>query len=472
MKPVREPITEPSRQLNVAFEVDVVIAGGGPAGVSAAIAAAMTQKQAGQPVSVLLLESQGQLGGVWTSGLLSWIIDSENKPGILTQLYAQLDRLRDQMHEPPTLYQKGRTYDPELMKWVLEQWICGLGIKVLLHTRLAQAKLDQQQNLTHVVIESCSGRQAISGKVFIDCTGDGVLTRHAGCVCSIGSDDDPENGPRLQPMSLMAIVTGVDREQLKPYYNIGHESWAVPKQRLLTAIRDAGMEPTYTRPTLFEIYPDMFGMMVNHQYGQHPHVVDQVTDATLTARDEINRIVQALRQSGGIWRQLRLVATANQIGIRESTRPRGCYQVTLDDLVVGREHDDAICRCTFGVDVHATSKQSAGGGIEPSPVTRTLPYDIPYRALIASQVGQLLFAGRCISGDFWAHASYRVTGNAVATGEAAGCAAALSVVDQGSPRDLDFAQRLKPAMDQLRQACCDDMTGTDRCGMSALAQSV
>ena len=113
----------------------------------------------------MLLESQGQLGGVWTSGLLSWIIDSENKPGILTQLYAQLDRLRDQMHEPPTLYQKGRTYDPELMKWVLEQWICGLGIKVLLHTRLAQAKLDQQQNLTHVVIESCSGRQAISGKV-------------------------------------------------------------------------------------------------------------------------------------------------------------------------------------------------------------------------------------------------------------------------------------------------------------------
>jgi ribulose 1,5-bisphosphate synthetase/thiazole synthase len=459
MNMVNRQITEPSRCLDVKFQADVVICGGGPAGVSAAIAAAMIQKQSGNPVSVLLIESQGQLGGVWTSGLLSWIIDSENKPGVLTQLYARLDAHRQLMQESPTLYQRGRTYDSELMKWLLEQWVSELGIQVLLHTRVAQAVVSTDPCLTHVIVESCSGRQAVAGKVFVDATGDGALARLAGCDFELGIDDDDAQMPRMQPMSLMAIITGLDREELKPYYNIGHEPWALPKERLLAAIRCAGVEPSYTRPTLFEIYPDMFGLMVNHQYGQHPHDVCQITDATINARDEINRIIHALRHSGGIWEKLRLVATANHIGIRESTRPLGCYRVTLDDLIKGASHDDAVCRCTFGVDVHATSKTSADGGIEPSPVQRTLPYDIPYRALLSSQVDQLLFAGRCISGDFWAHASYRVTGNAVATGEAAGCAAALASARGCSPRALAFGESVLPELTNMRNDLCAAPSG-------------
>lgn len=460
MNDTSRQITEPTRHLDVKFQSDVVICGGGPAGVSAAITAAMTQKQMGQPVSVLLIETQGQLGGVWTSGLLSWIIDSENKPGILTQLYAKFDTYRQQMQEPPTLYEHGRTYDAELMKWLLEQWVSELGMTVLLHTRVAQAVVNPMRGLSHVIIESCSGRQAVAGNVFVDCTGDGALARLAGCDFELGINDQEGQGLRLQPMSLMAIVIGLNREELKPYYNIGHEPWAIPKQRLLKAIRNAGIDSSYSKPTLFEIYPDMFGLMVNHQYGHHPHDALQVTHATIAARDEINRIVHGLKQSGGIWQKLRLIATANQIGIRESTRPLGCYRVTLDDLINGVRHDDAVCRCTFGVDVHATSKQSAGGGIEPSPVKRTLPYDIPYRALVSLQVKQLLFAGRCISGDFWAHASYRVTGNAVATGEAAGCAAAMASIYQCSPGELAFEDCVLPELSNVRQYLSADPSHT------------
>ena len=227
-----DQIAEPTRKLDVQFKADVVICGAGPAGVSAAIFAAMTQQQLGQPVSVLLIESQGQLGGVWTSGLLSWIIDSQNKPGMLTQLFARLDACRLQMNEPETLYRNGRTYDAELMKWILEQWMVELGITVLLHARMVATHLNTNNRLSHVIIESRSGRQAIAGTTFVDCTGDGELARHAGCAFELGNDVKDSLKPLMQPMSLMAIVSGVDRQQLKPYYNIGYEAWALPKQRL------------------------------------------------------------------------------------------------------------------------------------------------------------------------------------------------------------------------------------------------
>jgi hypothetical protein len=125
---------------------------------------------------------------------------------------------------------------------------------------------------------------------------------------------------------------------------------------------------------------------------------------------------------GGPWKNLHIVATAAQIGVREGRRIHGRYTVTADDLREGRKHEDAVCRVTFPIDVHSTDptkdKGIVGAGF------RAKPYDIPLRALIAKDVDGLMMAGRCISGDFIAHSSYRVTGNAVAMGEAAGKTAA------------------------------------------------
>jgi FAD dependent oxidoreductase len=160
--------------------------------------------------------------------------------------------------------------------------------------------------------------------------------------------------------------------------------------------------------------------------------------AVLHTRADIHQAVVALRSLGGPWQALRLFATNEQIGIREGRRIHGRYTVSADDLARGARHDDSICRVHFGVDVHSPKKEE-GTAISRSKV-RARPYDIPLRALIARDVDGFLMAGRCISGDFIAHSSYRVTGCAVATGQAAGVAAALAAQTNSIPHQTPWDQ--------------------------------
>jgi len=158
--------------------------------------------------------------------------------------------------------------------------------------------------------------------------------------------------------------------------------------------------------------------MANHEYGIRCDDALGLSRATIAARREVHALVAALRRLGGAWSGLRVVATAGQIGIREGRRLAGRYTLTADDLARGTRFADAVCRVNFPVDIHALDprrdKGYSDGGV------RAQPYDIPLRALQSVAHDNLAFAGRCISGDFVAHASYRVTGNAVPMGEAAG----------------------------------------------------
>ena len=126
------------------------------------------------------------------------------------------------------------------------------------------------------------------------------------------------------------------------------------------------------------------------------------------------------------------------IGNREGRRIHGLYRISEQDLLTGARRDDAVCRATFGFDVHSPNPQQTKGIRHPRGKPQA--YDIPYRALVAKDVRGLLLAGRCISGDFLAHSSYRVTGNAAATGEAAGIAAALAATSGRLPQDVPWPQ--------------------------------
>ena len=147
-------------------------------------------------------------------------------------------------------------------------------------------------------------------------------------------------------------------------------------------------------------------------------------------------MVELLKKKGGIWKELHLNCTGEQIGTREGRRIMGRYYMTSEDLKTGARFKDNICDVTFPIDVHATDPKE-NKEIESRPF-RSKNYQIPLRALMARDVDGLVVAGRCISGDFIAHSSYRVTGNAVAMGEAAGAVSAIAVKEKALPHEIPF----------------------------------
>ncbi len=415
------PFKEPEREIPVVEHTDVVVCGGGPAGVCAAIAAARTG------VRTRLIEVHGCLGGVWTAGVLSWIIDSADKPGVMAEITGELERRGARATRVPG--GKNFAYDVEAMKLLLEEMCLEAGVEARLHTRVVAAARDSENRLAVVITESKSGREAWAAKAFVDATGDGDLGKLAGCGFDMGH---PETGA-VQPMSLVGLVTGIRFSEVEPFVG---GSLNAPKERLLAEMHRAGVSPSYAKPTLFRIHEELFALVANHQYDTDATDADAVTRATLEARREVHGLVAGLRSLGGVWQGLRLVATGNQIGVREARRVYGRYTVSREDLLTGACHDDAVCRVTMGIDVHSTNEAKTRG-IESKPF-KSRPYDIPLRALIAKDVDGLLLAGRCISGDFLAHSSYRVTGNAAAMGQAAGATAALCVKLDLMPHEVPW----------------------------------
>ncbi|MEI7807693.1 MAG: FAD-dependent oxidoreductase [Verrucomicrobiota bacterium] len=417
--------SEPARVVPLAGTAEVIVCGAGPAGVTAAITAARVGAK------VRLFEAHGALGGVWTSSLLGYLLDF-NKPGFNQEL---VRRLRERDAIPP-VGQDGLCYHPEEMKVLLEELCTAAGVKVQLHTRVAAAYREGRV-LTTIVTESKSGRQAWRAPVFIDTTGDGDLGALADCEFEIGEAKDCP----CQPMSMNVLLMVKDARALK---EVLHEGPAAKneadKLALLREIRRTGIEPSYGKPTLFRVRDNLLLVMMNHEYGVNATDAAAISAATMRARGELNQIVRGLRKLGGAWDGVQLIATPEQIGIRDGRRIRGRYIVTKDDVVTGARQDDAVVRPTFPVDIHAMTAE----GNKTSPYggrgVKVKPYDVPLRALIAKDVDGLMMAGRCISGDFIAHASYRVTGNSVAMGEAAGAVAAVAAQTKRAPHDVPWSE--------------------------------
>lgn len=425
---------EPSRQTPVVESVDVLVAGGGPAGIAAALAAARGG------ASVRLIETQGCLGGIWTAGLLGWLLDSGNKPGLLREI---LDRLRERGARQDRQY-GGYAVDPEALKLLLEDLLTEAGVRIRLHTRVVAAARDAGNRLSVVVTESKSGREAWTAKTFVDASGDGDLAWQAGC----GFDYGREGDGAFQPMSLIALLCGVERHQIEDYVHTNGKDHRSDTRKLLALLAANGHECSYGAPIIMWIHDNLFAMMANHEYLKSGLDAQAITDATLAARRDVTAVVEALRRAGGPWKDLRLAATGAQIGVREGRRIHGRYTVSDQDLIDGARHDDAVCRCTFGVDVHSPDPRKSKG-FDHGPI-RAKPYDIPLRACIARDVDGLLMAGRCISGSFTAHSSYRVTGDAAALGQAAGACAALAATTDRLPHEVPFGE-VRIALDRLAE---------------------
>ncbi|MFA5419372.1 MAG: FAD-dependent oxidoreductase [Bacteroidales bacterium] len=417
--------SENAREIPIRDEVDVIVCGGGPAGIAVAITAA----RAG--ASVRLFEIHGCLGGTWTSGLLTWIFDLD-KPGIAKEIREKLDERGARRGTDKDNF----VYEPDEMKLLLEDLFVEAGVRLRLMTQVVAA-YKEKNRLTTIITESKSGREAWRAKVFIDATGDGDLGALSGCKWDIGRPGDG----LCQPLTMNALAVVSDVTQLQKYicFYGSDQSWrGEPNKNFKAEVRRAGIEPSYNVAKLFHIRDNIVLMMVNHEYGVKPYDADAMTAATIHGRREVFNIAKGLRSLGGVWDGLQVVASAEQIGIREGRRIHGLYTISEKDITEGATFEDGIARVNFGVDIHSLVKE--GNKNEGYSKIISKPYEIPLRALIAKDVDGLMMAGRCISGDFIAHSSYRVTGNAVAMGEAAGVVATIASTSNRLPNEVLWSE--------------------------------
>ncbi len=401
---------------------DILVCGGGVAGVAAAVSAAR------QGARVLLVESSGCLGGTMTMGLMCYLIDGANKGGIVKEL---LDFMVAHDMSTPRRGKKvdengkripGFIVDTEAAKYFFDRLCADAGVKVLLHSRIAA--IDHTDGHVNEVLIACeSGNYSATADLYIDASGNGALADMAGCEWECG---DPAEG-RPSPASTSICVGGMPED-----YD-GTDTFD-DKTAYNDMLESHGIHISAQQACLLKLPSLMsWDMSVNFEYDVMPDNIESLTRAEIHARKEIFETIQAHKKIEGC-EKMHTLYTAPHIGTREGRRIFGEYRITDDDILEGKRFDDAICLVTAGVDVH---KLNSNDTTECARGFRSKPYNIPYRCLVPKASDNMLLAGRCISGDFYPFSSYRMMGNMMAVGEACGFAAANCVKEGISPRDFD-----------------------------------
>jgi len=401
-------VIEPERRIPVAATTDVLVCGGGVAGVAAAVCAARNGAR------VTLIEHYGFFGGMATAGLVITTPPLNN--GINLEV---VKRLRDR-----SLYRKCLSpgddpaqssltaFDPEILKYDLQRMLLDEHVGILLHTNAAHALMNGSM-IDGVVIENKGGRQAIRAKVVIDATGDGDVAHFAGAAYDIAEDP--------LPLTLMYNMVDVDID--RALQHLGH--WGNLRKHVQLAIDkgelqyDLGLEPSKWAPGLYGAnlcYDDEINVWTGSLHGKSAIDPDELTEAELISREHAIRLTQFLTGNIRGFERSRIEYTATQVGIRETRRIRGGIVPSLDEAKTV-EFPDTVAR---------------------PYVNNTIR--VPYRSLVPERVDNLLIAGRCISAQQDAMVQLRLIPPCLVTGQAAGTAAALCVQHGKKPREVDVSE--------------------------------
>ena len=405
---------------------DVAVCGGGIAGVCAAVSAARNGAK------TVLIERAGCLGGTLTDGFMPNIMDAANKGGLVKELFGFLndhnmtcinrgERLDENGKRIP-----GQLVDTEGIKYYFDRICREAGVTVLFHSQVAAVAMKentQKPRIESVLITTECGNYSLSAEIFLDATGNGLVADLAGCSWECG---DPAEG-RPSPASLGLCTVGFPRA-----YN--GTDCTEDKNVYAKMLSDHGISISAQQATVKKL-PSLktWCMGINFEYDVMPDDICSWSKAVIDGRKEVFEVSEAQKKIPG-YEEMFVAFTSSHIGIREGRRIYGEYRLNDDDILEGRRFDDGICLVTIGVDVHKLKKDDT---LDCARGYRTQPYHIPYRCLVAKECENLMLAGRCISGDFYPHASYRMMGNMAATGEAAGYAAALCCREQLLPAEFD-----------------------------------
>ena len=468
----QEMINEQARKIPVVDEAEVVVVGGGPGGLPAAVAAAR------QGYKTILIERYGVLGGLATTGLMgplygyapvgSALYHTDRYKlanqgsllgGIPLELVRRLQKIGGAFDDRKINWESIR-FDPELFKFVCDDIVLESGVKLILHAWGVGA-IVHDGKIEAIIIESKSGRQAIKGKVFVDGTGDGDVAWFGGCAFSKGRPGDG----RTLSMGSRFRMGGLRRRtaaEFKKCEEITRRGIAAGK---LECMNESDFVDNGSSLRETDSCPDIT------RCGGDGTSFRDLTRCEVEIRRQTLNIVNFMRARVPGFEKSFLIDSPAQVGVRETRQIHGRYMLTTEDVLNVRKFPEStVARGCWFLDMHCCMGYHHPGPFKDAicsvdcqvkapcilktekyrhlaPRTSYLPqgeyYDIPYGCLVAKDLKNLLVSGRCISASHEAMSSVRVIGTCFAIGEAAGLAAALSLKQKVNPDRLDVGKLQK-----------------------------
>ena len=398
---------------------DVAVIGGGFTGVAAAIAAAR------EGASVLLVEKGNALGGAAAHALVNPFMPYSTKiDGVQTELCSGLFKTICQRLRANDAMYKSHFLEEEL-KFVLNGMVKGAGVDLLFHAYLFATKKDGER-IVSASFATKSGAFEVEADYFIDATGDAQLAYLSGCQTTLGREGDH----LCQPMTLCFRVGNVDVEAF-------FKDLAALKEAHRKALEAGELINPRENILVFHMpIPNVLHFNTTRVIKHDPTDPEDVTRAEIIAREQVKEIYEFMKKHGAGLENSFLMMTAAEIGVRESRMIVGDYVLTEADCRAFMKFEDGIAACNYDIDIH----NPEGSGTSHYYFPEGEYYTIPYRSLIPMGLGNMLVAGRCISSDHGAQASYRIMPTVCSIGEAAGVAIGLAAKDGRGVREVPVSE--------------------------------